>query len=226
MQRDGCQDAQRVGGRGDLGADVKAIDPYGRRWVIQCKHRRNGAHGTPVGTPALQVLNVHRPPGPRRRRRGHRHQRPVTAPAVTFAKQQRLRILSTCPWACSLSRGTDRNPGAPAAYQRPGLRRLPETAVADCLQASALGGELLKHAEDRVRVIETDEFHRPFQLVHVAPGGVLGERVAGQHHGRLGHQNQWFLAGPVDGDRNGEYVPLRVSGRELLPSTAHLISRL
>lgn len=32
MRRDGCPDAQRVGGRGDLGADVKATDPYGRRW--------------------------------------------------------------------------------------------------------------------------------------------------------------------------------------------------
>ena len=42
MRRDGCQDAACVGGGGDLGADVKATDPYGRRWVIQCKHRRNG----------------------------------------------------------------------------------------------------------------------------------------------------------------------------------------
>ncbi|MFF8867872.1 restriction endonuclease [Streptomyces sp. NPDC015139] len=38
MRRDGC-DAIRVGGGGDLGADVKATDPYGRLWVIQCKHR-------------------------------------------------------------------------------------------------------------------------------------------------------------------------------------------
>jgi restriction system protein len=57
MHRDGCQDAQRVGGGGDLGADVKATDPLGRRWVIQCKHRRNGARGSAVGTPDLQVLN-------------------------------------------------------------------------------------------------------------------------------------------------------------------------
>ncbi len=57
MRRDGCRDAQRVGGRGDLGADVKATDPYGRRWVIQCKHRRNGARGSAVGTPDLQGLN-------------------------------------------------------------------------------------------------------------------------------------------------------------------------
>jgi restriction system protein len=31
MRRDGCQDARRVGGGGDLGADVKATDPLGRR---------------------------------------------------------------------------------------------------------------------------------------------------------------------------------------------------
>ena len=57
MHRDGCADAAQVGGRGDLGADVKATDPYGRRWVIQCKHRRNGDRGAAVGTPDLQVLN-------------------------------------------------------------------------------------------------------------------------------------------------------------------------
>ncbi|MGW6841175.1 restriction endonuclease [Streptomyces sp. NPDC054958] len=36
MHRDGCQDAQQVGGRGDNGADVKATDPYGRRWSVNC----------------------------------------------------------------------------------------------------------------------------------------------------------------------------------------------
>lgn len=57
MRRDGCTDAVQVGGAGDNGADVTASDPFGRRWVIQCKHRRNGASGSPVGTPALHVLN-------------------------------------------------------------------------------------------------------------------------------------------------------------------------
>lgn len=57
MFRDGCADAVRSGGRGDNGADVKATDPSGRHWVIQCKHRRNGLAGSPVGTPALQVVN-------------------------------------------------------------------------------------------------------------------------------------------------------------------------
>ncbi|WP_417801215.1 restriction endonuclease [Streptomyces formicae] len=57
MRRDGCADAVQVGGAGDNGADVKATDPLGRRWVIQCKHRKNGASGSPVGTPDLHVLN-------------------------------------------------------------------------------------------------------------------------------------------------------------------------
>ncbi|MER7394626.1 restriction endonuclease [Streptomyces sp. NPDC000151] len=57
MHRDGCRDAVQVGGAGDNGADVKATDPYGRRWVIQCKHRSAGAAGSPVGTPDLHVLN-------------------------------------------------------------------------------------------------------------------------------------------------------------------------
>ena len=57
MHRDGCRDARQVGGAGDNGADVIATDPTGRRWVIQCKHRRAGLSGSAVGTPDLQVLN-------------------------------------------------------------------------------------------------------------------------------------------------------------------------
>ncbi|MFJ2407003.1 restriction endonuclease [Streptomyces xanthochromogenes] len=57
MKRDGCRDARQVGGAGDNGADVTATDPYGRRWVIQCKHRRDGDRGSAVGTPDLHVLN-------------------------------------------------------------------------------------------------------------------------------------------------------------------------
>ncbi len=36
-RRDGCTDVQVVGGAGDLGADVVATAPDGRRLVIQCK---------------------------------------------------------------------------------------------------------------------------------------------------------------------------------------------
>ncbi|MFC7844422.1 restriction endonuclease [Streptomyces sp. NPDC057382] len=93
MRRDGCRDAQRVGGGGDLGADVKATDPLGRRWVIQCKHRRNGVRGSAVGTPDLQVLNgtarpVHGADVAVIVTNGR-----VTAPAVDFAKQQRLHVV-------------------------------------------------------------------------------------------------------------------------------------
>lgn len=93
MRRDGCRDALRVGGGGDLGADVKATDPYGRRWVIQCKHRRNGAAGSAVGTPDLQVLN-----GTARQVHGADiavivTNGRVTAPAVVFAEQQRLHVV-------------------------------------------------------------------------------------------------------------------------------------
>ncbi|MFF9571088.1 restriction endonuclease [Streptomyces sp. NPDC014685] len=93
MHRDGCRDATRVGGSGDLGADVKATDPYGRRWVIQCKHRRDGLAGSAVGTPDLQILN-----GTARQVHGADiavivTNGRVTAPAVTFAEQQRLHVV-------------------------------------------------------------------------------------------------------------------------------------
>ncbi|EST33040.1 restriction endonuclease [Streptomyces niveus] len=93
MRRDGCPNAVRVGGKGDLGADVKATDPYGRRWVIQCKHRRAGLAGSAVGTPDLQVLN-----GTARQIHGADvavivTNGRVTAPAVAFAEQQRLHVV-------------------------------------------------------------------------------------------------------------------------------------
>ncbi|HBF84966.1 MAG TPA: restriction endonuclease [Streptomyces sp.] len=93
MRRDGCRDALRVGGGGDLGADVKATDPYGRHWVIQCKHRRKGLAGSAVGTPDLQVLN-----GTARQVHGADvavivTNGRVTRPAVNFAKQQRLHVV-------------------------------------------------------------------------------------------------------------------------------------
>ncbi|WP_245728051.1 restriction endonuclease [Streptomyces vietnamensis] len=93
MRRDGAHDAVRVGGAGDNGADVKGTDPVGRRWVIQCKHRRDGAAGAAVGSPDLHVLNG--------------TGRPVhggdvvvlvtngrfTVPAVEFARSQRLHLV-------------------------------------------------------------------------------------------------------------------------------------
>ncbi|MFE9468661.1 restriction endonuclease [Streptomyces virginiae] len=93
MYRDGCADAQRVGGRGDNGADVKATDPYGRRWVIQCKHRKAGWSGKPVGTPDLHVLK-----GTGRQIHGGDvlvmlTNGRITSNAVDFAKDQRLHLV-------------------------------------------------------------------------------------------------------------------------------------
>ncbi|MGW8784305.1 restriction endonuclease, partial [Streptomyces sp. NPDC055796] len=50
-ERDGCRDVRVVGGAGDLGADVLATAPDGRRLVIQCK-RYDPAHK--VGSQDLQ----------------------------------------------------------------------------------------------------------------------------------------------------------------------------
>ncbi|MEU9456759.1 restriction endonuclease [Streptomyces sp. NPDC048277] len=93
MHRDGCKDAVQVGGQGDLGADVKATDPQGRRWVIQCKHRRQGERGAAVGTPELQVLNgtgrpVHKADVVVMVTNGR-----ITQPGRTFARQQRLHLV-------------------------------------------------------------------------------------------------------------------------------------
>lgn len=56
MRRDGCQ-AERIGGAGDDACDVRAVDPAGRVWAIQCKHRRDGERGSAVGVGVLQQVN-------------------------------------------------------------------------------------------------------------------------------------------------------------------------
>lgn len=56
MHRDGCE-AERLGGAGDNACDVRAIDPVGRVWAIQCKHRRDGDRGSAVGVGVLQQVN-------------------------------------------------------------------------------------------------------------------------------------------------------------------------
>ncbi|WP_199572714.1 restriction endonuclease [Streptomyces murinus] len=61
-ERDGCRAVRVVGGAGDLGADVIATTPDGRRIVIQCKRY---APRMKVGSPDLQrfggtCYSVHR----------------------------------------------------------------------------------------------------------------------------------------------------------------------
>ena len=50
-RRDGCLDAEVVGGAGDLGADVVGTTPDGRRLVVQCKRYTND---NKVGSQDLQ----------------------------------------------------------------------------------------------------------------------------------------------------------------------------
>ncbi|SEG85319.1 restriction system protein [Actinacidiphila yanglinensis] len=53
-RRDGCTQVQRVGGAGDLGADVIGRLPDGRKLVVQCK--RYAKHRS-VGSRELQTFN-------------------------------------------------------------------------------------------------------------------------------------------------------------------------
>ncbi|WP_330456366.1 restriction endonuclease [Streptomyces sp. NBC_00820] len=89
-QRDGCTDVSVVGGAGDLGADVIATGPDGRRIVVQCK--RYGPT-TKVGSPDMQrfggtCYSVH-----------GAHVAVVvttsvfTRPAVNYGHQQGIRIV-------------------------------------------------------------------------------------------------------------------------------------
>ncbi|MFF2041001.1 restriction endonuclease [Kitasatospora sp. NPDC058170] len=54
LRRDGFSILQAQGGPGDLGADVIALSPAGKRVVVQCKHTSKGSN---VGTGALQAFN-------------------------------------------------------------------------------------------------------------------------------------------------------------------------
>ncbi|MFE6909622.1 restriction endonuclease [Streptomyces erythrochromogenes] len=124
MHRDGCADAQRVGGRGDNGADVKATDPFGRRWVIQCKHRRAGWSGKPVGTPELHVLNgtgrqVHHGDVLVMLTNGR-----ITSNAVGFAQDQRLHLVDRhvlAEWAAGSRPLWELLRSVPAPRRRPPL---------------------------------------------------------------------------------------------------------
>ncbi|MEW1699309.1 MULTISPECIES: restriction endonuclease [unclassified Streptomyces] len=117
MLRDGAHNAVRVGGAGDNGADVKGTDPAGRRWVIQCKHRRSGAAGAPVGTPDLHVLNgtgrpVHGGDVVVLVTNGR-----ITTPAVKFARSQHLHLVDRAllsQWATGPSPLWDLLPSLPS----------------------------------------------------------------------------------------------------------------
>ncbi|MCX4745953.1 restriction endonuclease [Kitasatospora sp. NBC_01287] len=88
LERDGFTDVQRVGGAGDLGADVVADDWMGRRVVLQCKR-----YAAPVTSESVQKFNGTARPV-------HGAAVPVivalngfTAPAAALATQQRLHLV-------------------------------------------------------------------------------------------------------------------------------------
>ncbi|MEW5539590.1 restriction endonuclease [Streptomyces cyaneofuscatus] len=55
LERDGHDIERRTGGPGDMGADVIAVTPSGRRVVVQCKH--SGTSGRSMAPNALHSLN-------------------------------------------------------------------------------------------------------------------------------------------------------------------------
>ncbi|MGV9626525.1 restriction endonuclease [Streptomyces sp. NPDC003487] len=72
---------------------MKATDPFGRFWVIQCKHRRDGDRGPAVGTPELHFLNgtarpVHGADVVVMVTNGR-----ITRPGRDFAQQQRIHLV-------------------------------------------------------------------------------------------------------------------------------------
>jgi hypothetical protein len=88
LERDGFTNVKRVGGAGDLGADVVADDRLGRRVVLQCKR-----YAAPVTSEAVQQFNGTARPV-------HGAAVPVivalngfTAPAAALATQQRLHLV-------------------------------------------------------------------------------------------------------------------------------------
>lgn len=89
-QRDGCTAARVVGGAGDLGADVIATTPDGRRMVIQAKRY---AKPNTIGSQVVQTLNG-------TYRDVHRAHLAVivttstfTGPAQSFAAQVGIRLI-------------------------------------------------------------------------------------------------------------------------------------
>jgi restriction system protein len=89
-RRDGCTNVKRVGGAGDLGADVIGYLPDGRKIVIQCK--RYAKHRT-VGSRDIQTFNG-------TARAEHGADAPVfvascvfTDPARKFAARQHLTLI-------------------------------------------------------------------------------------------------------------------------------------
>ncbi|BFV56300.1 hypothetical protein KCMC57_up14040 [Kitasatospora sp. CMC57] len=88
LERDGFTRAERVGGAGDLGADVLAFDADGRRIVIQCKRYQR-----PVGSGALQTFNGTARPVHKAKVAVMVGLNGFSAPARKFANGQRIKLV-------------------------------------------------------------------------------------------------------------------------------------
>ncbi|MFD8480328.1 restriction endonuclease [Kitasatospora sp. NPDC059673] len=88
LDRDGFSGALRVGGAGDFGADVIAHDEDGRKVVVQCKR-----YHRPVGSRELQTFNGTARPVHKARIAIVVGLSGFTAPARTFAHQQRIHLV-------------------------------------------------------------------------------------------------------------------------------------
>lgn len=98
-RRDGCTGVERVGGAGDLGADVVGHLPDGRRLVVQCK--RYAGHRS-VGSREVQAFN-----GTARAEHGAEVAVLVascvfTGPARNFAARHRLTLIDVDLLGCWL----------------------------------------------------------------------------------------------------------------------------
>jgi restriction system protein len=90
LSRLGYAQMQRVGGAGDLGADLVGRDPQGRSTIVQCKRYAPGATiGTPVVQTFIGMLTVH-----------HRAERGVivstagyTQPAIDLARRHGIALV-------------------------------------------------------------------------------------------------------------------------------------
>lgn len=88
LERDGFTQAARVGGAGDLGADVVAVDADGRRIVVQCKRYQR-----PVGSAALQTFNGTARPVHKAKVAVMVGLNGFSAPARKFANGQRIKLV-------------------------------------------------------------------------------------------------------------------------------------
>ncbi|MFJ7280758.1 restriction endonuclease [Kitasatospora sp. NPDC098663] len=132
LHHDGFEVVRERGGSGDLGADVIALSPAGKRFVFQCKHGSGSRRLARVDSPDIQRLNgtarpVHCADVVVMVTNGT-----VTGPALAFARSQHIHCLdrdrleqwarwgSPCWNCCRISARPDcRRPDRPPGSRSP-----------------------------------------------------------------------------------------------------------